>query len=388
MHAVDEIGTTHSAVDGQFRAALENVKAGQGADPIGFSARFGSGKTHLLEYLQGVAIRAGFVTSRVVVSPEMPPGNPVAVLKEVAQSATAPGLTGDALRELGASAHADSSAFAAMQSWALDAKIDDRFRAILHIYDELWADEELRVRILEDVSGKPMTKSEIGRKLKEMNQSAGYVLKGGPKNSLLAHDRLQVFARLCVAFGASGFVVLVDELERLATFTFQQRLAAYGEIAWWCDAASRPGSFILPVFTMVEATVRETLRKDRMRLSPGHNSSFSDDRDNQIRRGLDLIEKISDTVLRDPTPEQIEDLKYRLYQLYRRAYPAFEGQMPPTGTAVSSLRAHVRQWITYWDLARFYPDAVSHLVTGDVEHDMTEVPDSDLIGDDGRSAEE
>lgn len=77
--AVEQLGTTHTEIEGAFRAALERVRAGEGTEPVGCRASFGHGKTHLLIHLRALAERTGFATSVVVVSPETPLGNPAAV---------------------------------------------------------------------------------------------------------------------------------------------------------------------------------------------------------------------------------------------------------------------------------------------------------------------
>lgn len=158
------------------------------------SATFGAGKTHLLEYLQSVAEREGFVTSFVVVSPEMPLGNAHLVVKALAETAVAPGQTGKALRALASGLQTSSPAWQEFREWARTARIEDRFRALLHLYEAYRADEEFRLNILADLEGRPLLKTVIKGKLKDIGEAAAYDLQH-PRNHLLAHDRIRLLAR-------------------------------------------------------------------------------------------------------------------------------------------------------------------------------------------------
>jgi len=65
----------------RFEEELEALREGAEFSPIVVAANFGAGKSHLLEYLQTLGERDRCVTSYVVVSPEMPLGNPMVVLR-------------------------------------------------------------------------------------------------------------------------------------------------------------------------------------------------------------------------------------------------------------------------------------------------------------------
>src|SRR5580658_7035051 len=75
-HAVEQLGTTQRQVKEPFEARLGALEEGKGVEPLVIAAQFGEGKSHLLNYLKVLATNRGFVTSFVVVSPEMPFGNP------------------------------------------------------------------------------------------------------------------------------------------------------------------------------------------------------------------------------------------------------------------------------------------------------------------------
>ncbi len=291
-YVVEQLGTTQTAIREEFDALLGRVECGEPAAPLVVSASFGQGKSHLLSFLRSEAERRGFVTSFVVVSPEAPLGNAHVVLKAMAENAQAPGHTGVALRCLAQSARATTEGFAALRIWARDAQIHDRFRALLHIYDEFSVDPELRMLIVRDFEGQPLQKTVIKLKLKEIGQLAGYNLQH-PRNALLAHERIQVYSRFAVACGAKGVVVFFDELERLAKFTRKQRIAAYSELGWWQKIAGTPGAHILPVFAANIVQIYQAVEQDQpylsLQQSSGSGNLFGGDSDADPREGIAML---------------------------------------------------------------------------------------------------
>jgi len=376
-HAVTQLGTTQTEVKERFDTALEALTAGQGVEPIVVSANFGAGKSHLLNYLQALAAQQGFVNSFVVVSPEMPLGNGHAVLKTLAESAQAPGRTGTALHALTHDLRTNSPAYADLRLWAKEAGIHDRFRALLHIYEEFRADEELRTLVLEDFEGKPLLKNVIRQKLKELGELAAYDLSG-PRNTLLAHDRIRLLAQFYRAAGGKGLVVLFDEVERIARFSIKQRIAAYQELGWWSDIARQEGSAILPIFTLASGFLLETVTGgtyDEQRFQSARIDADQDARDLMALRGIALLKTFHR--LESLTPEQEEQVKYRVKHLYEQAYEITAPRLP-RDRAVTTIRAEIRRWITLWDLHRYYPDYAPQLQEEALTFDSSEIADDAL----------
>jgi hypothetical protein len=362
-HAVSQLGTTQHAIRDRFQAALESVGAGRSTEPLVISADFGHGKSHLLEYFQDMAEREQFVTSYTVVSPEMPIGSGHVVLKAIAEAARAPGRMGKAIREVATDVDANPVALASLREWAQRADIHDRFRALVHLYEEFRADEELRTRILEDFEGKPLGVTVIRQKLKEIGQAAAYDLRG-PRNTLLAHDRIRVLAQFFRASGCKGIVVFFDELDRMARFTRKQRFNAYEELGWWRDIANTTGA-------RHPSRVRDDHGLRRRRRSPATGrtncNSFratfgvADGGPSIRRRGIELLKADPDT-LESPTPEQEEEVRYRIKAIYEQAYGVTVRLLPtPATDRDRSIRWKIRRWITEWDFLRYDPDYQAHV---------------------------
>ncbi len=378
--AVAQLGTTQHDVRERFEEAMDALAEGQGADPILISATFGAGKTHLLEYLQSLAEREGFVTSYVVISPEMPLGNAHLVVKALSEAAHAPGQTGKAVRALAANLKTDSEAYRELQDLARSARIDDRFCALLHLYEAFRADEEFRVQILNDFEGRPLLKTMIKNRLRQINEAAAYDLSG-PRNALLAHDRIRLLAQFFRACGSKGWVVLFDEMERVGKFSLNQRLAAYSELGWWREEAQLTGSALLPVFTTASGFVAESVTggtHDEQRLI---SSGFmQDERDQRARRGIELLK--SPFRLESPTLEQEAEIKYRVKAIYEEAYGQTVLALPESRRDVrTSIRSEIRRWITLWDLNRYYPSYQAEVAVESVHFDPSAIADADIVPD-------
>jgi len=375
--AASQLGTTQHDIRQRFEEALESVASGHGTIPIVISATFGAGKTHLLNYLQSLSEQEGFVTSYTVISPEMPLGNAHMVVKALADSAHAPGQADKALRALASVIKTDSEEYRELYEWAGYSKIDDRFRALLRLYEAFRADEEFRVQILNDLEGKPLLRTVVKGRLKQISEGSAYDLSG-PRNALLAHDRIRLLAQFFRASGCKGWVVLFDEMERVAKFSINQRLAAYSELGWWLEAAEMAGSYLLPVFTTASGFVQESVtggRQDALRLGT------LDERDRQALRGIELLK--SPYRLESPTREQEEEIKYRVKSIYEEAYGESVRDFPAQRDDVRiSIRSEIRRWITLWDLQRYYPDYGAHVDVEEMHFDPSMIADSAIAPED------
>lgn len=383
-HAVMQLGTTQDAIRARFEAALDDLKNGQGATPLVVAANFGAGKTHLLEYLQTVAEQHKFVTSYLVVSPEMPLGRAHVVLQAIARSAVAPGRPNEkALRALLFDLRHEDTIFRKLEDWTKDAGLHDRFCALLYLYSAFRADEEFRIQILQDFEGNSIQKSEIRRRLKEMGQLSAYDLTGPRSNLLLAHDRIRLLAQIFRASGCNGLIVLFDELERIARFTTKQRIAAYLQLDWWRRIAEQPGAAIYPVFTTTEFG---WVSQDEQRFAREDTLFAENEQELSIREGITLLQ--SYLPLEDPTPEQRENIKYRIKHIYEQAYGIHVSEPPAYRDVFTGIRSEIRRWITHWDLMRYDPEHLPQIEAGEVTHDTREISEEEMASEEENTSEE
>lgn len=379
--AVKRLGTTQLRIREEFDERLGEVIAGRGVKPLVVAASYGDGKSHLLKCLESAAQDAGFVTSYLLVSPEMPLGRSHVVLQALAEAAEAPGLAGKALRALTAKLENVSQRFGELRQWAEQAGLDERFAALLLLFGEFRADEELRQQILDDIEGKPLKVTDIRTKLRELGRQGLYSLTAGP-HAGLAQSRIRLYAQLCRVATGAGMVVLFDEVERLVTFTRRQRFAAYEQIGWWSERAAEAGSGILPVFAMTRGLVEEAITNGKLDAQQYHLAVEQMDPVQQSlgQQGLRLLQA-KPLGLQPPEPAQLEAIRHRIREVYTEAYGAFPGDPPPTAALPSTLRARIRAWITGWDLRRHYREYIAQVEAGEVVHDAHEVPDALLPED-------
>lgn len=390
-HAVAQLGTTQEEVKARFDVALRALLTGEAGTPIAFTANFGGGKSHLLTYLQGVAERSGFVTSYVVVSPEMPMGSASVVLKTVAESSRAPGRMGKALSALAPDVSVTSPEFQGLQQWAQNAKITGRLRALLRLYEEYRADAEFRAQILEDLEGKPLPKGVIRNRLQDIHELAAYDLTL-PRNAMQkreeAHERIRLLAQFYRACGSPGLVVLFDEIERIAKFSTNQRSLAYEEIGWWAEIAGQPDSGILPVFAVTEPFIHEVLfggKRDAQKFAALSHGLGDDTREQRIASGIELFKS---PLFLMSSPDQEEEIKYRIKDIYERAYGVRVPALPPEKDVRTTIRSDIRRWVTMWDFYRHDPDYQPDIESDALTFDPTEEFAEEVIAPEDASSRE
>lgn len=376
--ALKELGSTDTDLIDVFMSRLECVRNAKGTEPLGYQAPFGQGKTHLLIQLRTLAEEAGFATSVVVVSPETPLGNPVAVLAEISRNASVADKLGNALRELLPSARTNTDEWASLRIWATEAEIVQRFQALMFLYEEYSADTEFQARILEDIQGKPMTQAEINHALKEIDQRAAYNLRGTPPLRALAPERIRVLARWFRAYGRHGLVVFFDELERLGSFSQKQRMLAYEQIDWWTRITREDGSALLPVWFTTDDLAAITEKDERGVASELFGGLSDSESKTSIAerqaasprwRGIQALSNLS--LLEPPDVHALRALQTRLAELYGRAYSIERISDLEIQSQPSSIREEIRRWIAYWDMERLYPGYVPDIALHAVGEDST-----------------
>lgn len=373
--AVARLGTTQDEIARSFSGSLSALEQNIGSAPISITANFGDGKSHLLHCLKSDAERRGFVTSMVVVSPEMPMGNAHIVLKAIAEEAVAPGHTGKALMELAANSPFD--ALPVIRRWADNAPILDRFRALLTVYEST-TDEELRMEILSDLEGNPVSVAKIRQALKEIQGASHFDLRA-PRNALLAHDRIRLLGKFCQAHGTKGLVVFFDEVERIAQFPFKARLSAYQEIGWWNSLCLEPDSGVFAVFALTTRGIDQCLTEkgDESRIKSSTTLLEVDERDRFAVEGIGLLKRADSNRLVGATPEQFERMQHGVRALYEAAYGIMPQVLPKNPLSIT-IRSEIRRWITIWDLKRHYPDYVANVSVQDVKLNSDEFDGAEL----------
>jgi hypothetical protein len=178
----------------------------------------------------------------------------------------------------------------------------------------------------------------------------------------LAAQRFRFLARLFVAAGFQGWLVLFDEVELIGRYTLLQRAKSYAELAnWLLPDADDPASPLVTVAAMTDDFDAAMLTdRDDRRLIPeklrAKQTPQWDAIGARAETGMRLIERDM-LLLRQPDDAELGDAYQRLKALHGQAF----GWDAPDVAGLERLgatrmRQYVRAWINEWDLVRLDPD--------------------------------
>lgn len=372
--AVGQLGCNHPDIEARFDTLLADVSksttSGAQARGLLVSGDFGSGKSHLLHYLEHRAIARGFACSKVVISKETPLSDPPKLFRAAAAELRVPGRVGTGLVNVAYALDARSDPFDSFFRWTDPAQsgLPAQFAGSLYVFQH-GGDGEFRDRVVRFWSGDPLTRSELSQKLRLLGQQATYRLVALPHVRRLALDRFRFASRLIVAAGHRGWILLVDEVELIGVYSFMQRARAYAEVARLLgrlddsDDGVFPGlGSVLAITTDFDPAIisGERYGKNDAEMIGGRLRASPRDDDHilatRAERGMRTIRNDAERV-----PRLTADAIQRTYERIRGMYHVAFGWQPPAlaepprieGTPV--MRQFVRRWITEWDLQRLYP---------------------------------
>ncbi len=367
--AVRVLGCNQPQVEQRF---LEQLTATEQAAPRGRQARgllvaggFGSGKSHLFQYLEGLALEQNYVCSRVVISKETPLYDPEKVYRSAVEAAVVPERYGQAIQEVALRLDPRSKAYEEFYMWARkdDTGVAPLFSATLHLHEHLRNDPELVEKIINFWSGEPIRIADVRRGLRELEQEANFPIRAVRKREL-ALQRPLFTARLMRGAGYRGWVWLIDEVELTGRYSILQRGRAYGELARWLSHISDlryPGLSVVAAITDDFARAILQDKGDRDSIVPRLQVRTAANEDWKARAvwaeaGMRVIESMA-LPLDRPDEATLKRTYERLKEVYAAAYGWSPPDVPfPEYMASRQMRSYVRYWINAWDLKRLYPD--------------------------------
>ncbi|HKG25099.1 MAG TPA: BREX system ATP-binding domain-containing protein, partial [Thermomicrobiales bacterium] len=357
--AVLALGSSHAQIEEQFGGLLAEAKEQPTVprNPAGFliAGNFGTGKSHELEYLQQIALREGFVASKVVISKETPLYDPVKVYRAAIQAATVPGRVGAALAQIAGELKFDDPRYLDFYRWVQGptAALNQRFAATLYLFERTRHDPELRDRIISFWSGDPIQVGEIRSRLKDLGQRVTYPIERAGVRAL-AYQRFRFAAQLMVAAGYADWVLLFDEVDLIARYTLIQRGRSYAEIARWTGNLKEetyPGlSSVLAITSAFEAEVIDG-RNDREAV-PGKLLLSGNEYERVLagpaERGMKLIGRA--LRLSPPNAAILDETYTKVRAIHGRAYGWEPPPVDSRGERLAStrMREYVRRWINEW----------------------------------------
>src|SRR5688572_23858580 len=381
--AVSAMGTTQGHIEQMFDANLAAVE--NGARPGGFLIKggFGSGKSHLLEYLQHRAQHRNFVTSKIIIGKQTPLHDPTKVFRSALESARVPGRRGEALETITAALDYRSARYDEFLKWVGDPRtgLNERFAATLYLFENL-DDLEFSQVIRRFWSGETVTISQLRRKLRDCGEPSTYTFQRVLAREL-ALQRFRFVSRLSQAAGYTGWVLLFDEVGLVEQYSLLQRGRSYAEIARWVKGAGEPidgVTSVLAITTEFASTVLHEKRDlddvpNRFR-QRGTPADFETAQLAEI--GMELITKPLELSEHDQAAID------RVYEILRRLHAdAYQWEPPdvsgPTSLGTRQMREYVRSWIHSWDLQRLYPGYSPTIEVVPVDPGLQE--DTDMEGE-------
>lgn len=386
--AVRQLGSSQRHIEEAFRERLARVKDGtaEGAQLSGLlvSGAFGTGKSHLLEYLQHLALERNFVCSRVVISKETPLYDPTKVFQAAIQGAVLPDRSGGGLTTVARKLVFDSDRYKAFFDWIHDetSGLNKRFPATLYVYQYGKDYEEYADRILQFWSGGPLNTGELRRWLRELGQLPAYPLETVSARNL-AIQRYKFASGLIAAAGYTGWVLLIDEVELAGRYSLNRRAKAYAEIARFLgilEGQDIPGLTTALTITDIFASLILDEKNDEERIPGRLRTGGSDDAlllASQAERGMRAIRQA--TKLEPLSEEGTKNIFDRVRSVYSRAYAPWQ---PPPAYEVpdktARIRQHIKTWINTWDLKRLYPAYEPTIEASQLRPTLSESPDLEV----------
>jgi hypothetical protein len=366
--AVAVLGCNQPEVEREFTRIISRIGESTSVLESGFgmlvAGDFGTGKSHLLEYLENQAISANFVCSRVVISKQTPLYNLEKVFKSAIDNGKVPGLTGQMIEEIALKLEPKSDEYARFFLWANseDNGLSRVFPATLMVHERS-RDLELQNEITWFWSGERIRMARVRDGLRSINQLPSYSFQGQSARQL-APQRLRFVLDLIKGAGYRGWVVLMDEIELVANYSLLQRARSYAELARWMGQVpdeSYPGLIVVGTVTTDFAHVVLEEKGDRDYVGPRLRSRETDEYNIVAARaesGMRMIER-DVHVLSEPDDITLRTVYDRLKDIYSQGY-RWTAPDINHGIALGGrrrMRSYIRRWINEWDLRRLYPDA-------------------------------
>ena len=366
--AVEILGCNRPEVENRFDdlllRAIDTETPPEGALGMLVSGDFGSGKSHLLSYLEHRASSEGFVCSRVAISKETPLYQLGKVFTSAIQHARLPGRTGQLMEEIGDRINARTADYDRFSRWLNieDNGLHQYFPATMMIYERS-GDIELRSEIEAFWAGDAIRAARVREGLHIINQQNSFTFRA-PRANDLPPQRLRFATELIKGCGYKGWVVLLDELELVGSYSLLQRARSYAELARWMGKTTDeqyPGLIVIGTVTRGFATevLGELARNDRQ-IAPNRlreRNEFVPAA--RAESGIRALER--ETIeLSPPTEMDLVGTLENLRLLYQFAY----GWDTPAGVLASdgatyqnTMRYKIRACINEWDLRRLYPES-------------------------------
>ena len=367
--AVKMLGCNQPEAEHQFNDLLTRAADRENPPPgaLGMlvSGDFGTGKSHLLTHLEHQALSQGFVCSKVAISKETPFYDLGKMFKSAVDNGRMPDRNGRLIEELGQALKPNSLEYANFFRWANETEsngLSQMIPASLLVHERSM-DLELNTEIENFWAGDRILISRVKGGLRQIGQIKSYSFRA-PKAADLPPQRLRFVVELIKAAGYKGWVVLLDEIELVGSYSILQRGRSYAELSRWLGQTTDeayPGLVVVGTVTgdFASAIISpDGEKKDRdyvaAKLATRHSEKID-----RAESGMSLLERTC-MPLNEPSLDDVQKTVNRLQEIYSAAYdwkaPEQAGRTGGAGIW-RRMRYQVRAAINEWDLRRLYPDS-------------------------------
>ena len=233
--AVRILGCNQPRAEGRFDGMLTSVMDADNSVGMLVSGDFGSGKSHLLAHLEDQALSQNFVCSKVAISKETPLYDLGKVYKSAMENGRMPDRSGRLIEELAQAMKPASEEYAAFFRWANSAAssglISPMFPASLIVHERS-RELDLNAEIESFWAGDRILVSRVKNGLRQIGQQQNFTFRA-PKAAELPPQRLRFAIELIKGAGYRGWVILLDEIELIGSYSILQRGRSYAELARW-----------------------------------------------------------------------------------------------------------------------------------------------------------
>lgn len=386
---IQAMGCYQPEVEGRFQRMVMAIdqRATEGRSTRGMIVEggFGTGKSHVLAYLQHLALQQHCICSQVIISKETPVYNPLKVFLSAMESAVMPGHAGQVLVEIANRLDVWSPAYQELSDWVHDHRngLDQRFAATMFLFQRMYSEPELRHRVIRFWSGEPLAMNEIRACLRQCGAFQRYSF-ARIREVDLGVQRFHFASKLMRLAGYKGWVLFLDEAELIGRYSFGQRLKSYGELGRLLGASTDIGipglASVVALTDDFQSQILEA-KGDRTRVLDalgkiGTNATL----EKQAEEGVRFIEWDS-IPLRELTEVRVEEAYHKIRQLHQSVYCGDQESiakiyaLQPTVVKGKRMREWVKSWVTEWDvkrlLSRDHVEIEVHSVKQEYQEDRT-----------------
>ena len=393
---VKQLGCDQSDAERHFRNLLSE-EAGAPASNDGprcrgmlVSGGFGSGKSHLLNYLEQLALNEGFVCSRVTISKETPFYDEARVFRAAVRQARVPKRAGPLFEELCSGNWWKQAAAGELlrrtEHKGQRGELATMFAATLRVYEDDW-DVALRTSIEGWWSGEKLRVADVRDALKRMQRHREVPCQGAKAHELPGQRTR--FATDFIRARHRGWVLLLDELELIGQYSRLQRARSYAALARWMgidESAPAPEIVVVGAITDDYAAAKVGSEEGAGDRVDAIATLAERPRHQHLRdaceAGMGFIER-NCIELSESDDERNREILERLRTIYSRAYDWETPPATPLRNAAESwmkMRHRIRAPIEEWDLLRLDPETTPHIIAEEERADYTERPELEKEG--------